>query len=278
MALPAYVMIGHGYENIEDERQYMPADTVLVTITECGRSVKDKELYEILDLFQDNPEIAKTPDLFPEEIRKKLRIYISGEEYPTLFLSPLSDFDSKFNKNIKLIEKSGVYPVPLPFEDTIVGEVKTTYGMFLDNSDRMINKAYEGSLIKPNIDDMEKIYGHDLPISMLSEPIPISEIFSKLGKGIYYFPICRQIQLPDKLRNLYKLIPENIDKMNSLEVAKYMYNHVDDEKLKRKLRGQIFTMETIIRPRSASKRGGARSTTRQRRNKRRTYKRVKHVQ
>lgn len=239
----AYFLLGHGSEDIESERQEMPEDTVLITISECGVSVKDADLYLILDEINKTPELAKTPEKFPEDIRKRLRIYTQGMEYPTLYLSPFLDFDSKYKPNTKLIEKSGVYSIPLSFEDTMVGEATTKYGMFVDDSNSVIEKAYEGSLIGPSLPDIKKTYGNDLPISLLSEEIPISSIFSKVGKGIYYFPVCRNVKLPNELVDLFNTIPKSVNTLDSLEVANYMIDHVSDEKLKRELRRRIFTIK-----------------------------------
>jgi hypothetical protein len=248
----AYFILGHGYEDIESERQTMPEGTILVTATECGRSVLDKDLYAIMDELWENPDIAKTPDKFPPEIRKRLRIYNPGDDYPTVYVSPFMDFDAKDEKNIKMLEKSGVYPIPLPFtdEEMRVGRAKSKFGMFVDNSEGLIDKMYKGSLISPPLESIKGIYENDLPISMLSEGIPIKTIFEKLGKGIYYFTICRSVLMPSEF-NFHNLPNNNAN--NSLQLAKHFLGKTDDPRIKRNLEKKIFTIEKVIRPRSAKK-------------------------
>lgn len=252
----AYFILGHGFENVEDERQEMPEGTYLVASAECGRVTTDTEVKGIMNELLKNPDLAKTPEAFPEVLRRRMRIYSPGMEYPNVLVSPLVYFDVKNERNTTVIQKSGVFPIPLPFEDMNIGKVKVKFGSYVDNSNGILEKAYEGSLVGPPLREIKATYGNDLPMTLLGEPIPIQTIFSKLGKGIYYFPICRSVGPPEdfELLEMYRTLPKSVNTHDSLAVATYMLDHVDDAKLKRKLQKQIFAINSIR----------ARSTLRQR--------------
>ena len=263
----AYFILGHGFESIEDERQEMPEGTYLVAAAECGRTTTGVEVDEIINELLKNPDVAKTPEAFPEAIRRRLRIYSPGMEYPNVLVSPLVYFDVKNERDTNVIQKSGVFPIPLPFEDLDVGKVKIKYGSYVDNSDGILEKAYEGSLVGPPLQEIKATYGNDLPMMLLGEPISIQTIFSKLGKGIYYFPICRSVAPPEdfELREMYRTLPKSVNTHDSLAVATYMLDHVADPKLKRKLQKQIFTINTIRARSTLRQRGlGKRRRTRKR--------------
>jgi hypothetical protein len=232
---PTFVILGHGYENVEIERKILPTGVTLITTTECGRTVQDTNLYKLLDELY-KVESAPSPRNLSRKINKYFRIYESGEEYPSLYTSLLLEFPTKVDKNKFIIEKAGVYKLPLSFNpdgEMFTGYIHLTPHGWVDLSGQsIIEKSYEGAVFAPSLDTIKKDYSHnnEIALSVFQESIPISKIFDSLGPGIYYFPLCRQVQIPSQIRPYYMRLKTDIqNKNNIVELLNSIKQEIENE-------------------------------------------------
>ena len=111
--MSAYVVLGHGSEKKVAERPIVPAGSALVLTEECGMTgVFPHFIYPILAdpanavLFRDPVTHKATIERL---IRRPIRIYSSGSEYPALSYTLLSH-TSEYTQ----VEPSGVFELPTP--------------------------------------------------------------------------------------------------------------------------------------------------------------------
>ena len=220
----AYIIVGHGVEDVMAERQIVPKGVTLVTMTECGMVISDYQIMEIIHTVPDYYHPEKLP--YP-----KYRVYTEGEEMPTLFAGL---FSKHYNSTTHTydIQKSGVYSLPLnpdispssfidAYRDGNIYTVK--HGgqplEILDNKDNLIDSIYEYSMFPPKskLETFNDVFGNTVPLPVVERAYPLSEIFKTVGDGIYYFPLCRAIHGI----NISKY-QENIPTTNTLNAARYL--------------------------------------------------------
>lgn len=198
--MDSYFISGHGFEDFTVERSILPEGVTLILLAKCGMASLLSDVAKYAKYFK--APFNGDPKTLPDDLRDNLRIYKPGSEYPAMKISLSLEF---FYPNHEVnFYKAGVYKNPIDFDfDTPIFEGTTLHGkyipprLFFDNTDDVIEKVYEDSILSPNIDKITKNYGKkEFSLQVLTKEIPITDIFNKLGPGIYYFLGCRSIPLP----------------------------------------------------------------------------------
>lgn len=216
--LPAYLILGHGTETPipYETRDVLPANTYLVTMTECGiSSQSQKHVFPLLDaMLRNNPSIFSDPvrhkDLIESLINNGIRISVPGDPYPALHLDLLVDATVKSGQ---VLLKSGVYKLPITERNFHIRETFEKPGQVhystpvhfiswqgtFDSRDGAFEKAYRGSILPEGILNTRFVKG-DLfgsqEIKALTQ-MTLKDILTRLGEGVYYFPVCRDIKSPE---------------------------------------------------------------------------------
>ena len=217
----AYLLVGHGDEELRvpyDQRPQVPEGVVLVTFTECGVPTFLPHTGKLFEKMNTNSELFQrlATDRSEETVKaiegalgRKIHYYTEGMKYPSLYLSTLSDFHPppKDGKSYTFYFKSGVYKLPnLHWKPSDQWEVTNTaithkstgyvfspdqryapYGHLVEG-DKDIDaarKSYEGSVF-PDTETREKALRGEI-----DDRFYIRNIFTKLGRGVYYWGGCR---------------------------------------------------------------------------------------
>jgi hypothetical protein len=182
----AYLIMGHGFEEHRKTSKHLPDGVTLVTLAECGRGTGASELTRILDIFTTYPARVKTPTRLPDS--SGLKIYMPGDEYPSLFVQLFTDLravDSKKDAHRRIL-KSGVYKSPIPFEFPEVADIELRE---MGVPAEVVTEAYAGSVMTPS--DLRPNEAGVVPLSQLKTVWSLEDIFKRLGPGVYYYPLCR---------------------------------------------------------------------------------------
>ncbi len=230
MATNAYVFTGHGNELFTEfeARSKIPDGVTLVTLTECGTPTTVPDIISMIEKMNATPEpflklgAAKTEEAqkaIEAQLGRGIRVYRPGMSYPDLQYAPIGDLHppDKGGKSYTLYLKSGVYTLPISLqvnpEWKIAGSVArhkpTRFTLPPDRnlefakyftitegySDDAARKSFAGS-IYPTGDQLETILktkkdNYRDPEKEEDTYIPIGNVFTKLGPGIYYWLICR---------------------------------------------------------------------------------------
>jgi hypothetical protein len=230
----AFLILGHGFEEPGDydTREKLPADTYLVTMTECGvAATSADDMFPIIEGMIALPELFKDPETNQEHIihllRKGIRILRPGDPYPFLRTNLVINVGP-------YLAKSGIYKLPLtrtnfsiwpaniPVPDDMIQEAPyvvplkpgSTSSMYLRPHPNLpilqaLQSVYSGAIF-PSADSVETTARSDRNFPALvglgtletafTQTLP--EIFTRLGPGVYYYPICRSIESPMKKETL----------------------------------------------------------------------------
>ena len=281
--MDAFLVLGHGFEDPKeyDTRDVLPADTYLVTMTECGvASTSADDMFPIIEGMIAQPELFKDPETNQEHIihllRKGIRILGPGDPYPFLHTNLVINVS---NKGSNYLAKSGIYKLPLTREDfsiwprdiAIPDDMRNEapYIVPLNNKNPMYLKVeqprtiletlqtvYRGAIF-PNEKTLETTVTSDpnfpsgiVGLGHLQEQFTqtLSQIFERLGPGVFYYPICRSIEMPMKNETLspFRFLEELIiasthpDKARDLETLKSIKQQTQDPA------SRLFTDKKLI--------------------------------
>lgn len=189
----AYIVFGHASEKLAGTRPTVPAGCMLVLTEECGMtSILPHYVYPILadpantPLFRD-PVAHKAA--IERLLRRPIRIYVPGSEYPDLKYTLLS-----YTPDYKEVEPSGVFSLPTPefvFHPAKHGDARYTV------SEAEVLRAFEGAMIP----------SHPIKRSLkhLTTYPPLQTTQSALFKkhpGVYYSLLCRAIDDETRMKQL----------------------------------------------------------------------------
>jgi len=182
----AYIVLGHGAEDIDAERKVVPDGCMLVVSEECGvlGTIPDY----ILEVAQrvEYEKWFRDPLTYKKELesvfRKPLHMYRPGDTYPTLYYT-------LFDKSITYgIYVSGIWPLPLPPSIVVTPDSINPY--HIKGADAW--KAYSGS-VYPRIpkettqDTIELLTQHKLFKTSQYD------LFNKYP-GVYFNFLCRDVR------------------------------------------------------------------------------------
>lgn len=246
-----FFIIGHGSEDVESERQVLPEGVTLVLSTVCGRMQSESNFIKYAKLFQ--APFSGNPEDLPPEIQETFRIYKPGMEYPSISVTSLADFkytNAKGKTKIGLY-KSGVYKLPLQFnfDDTYMEKsITSMFGFdYIDNTDGILDKVYEGAVIAPDIMESIEKYGYEkteIPLALMRDAIPVSKIFERLGPGIYYYLGCRTSEIKNYMPEIQKHY--NKERKNILnEIPQGNLNEVRQKKLGDSFNSMILAKKAL---------------------------------
>lgn len=190
---PIYIMLGHGAENPVDfdKREIFPTGPLgpwstqpfmLVTSTECGSTTTSNQLSHLIEVLKANKELAKDPYTNRDELGRllgfEIRVYKPGDRYPSLLFAPKS-----FHRNDSVYDLSGVVNLNA-LRESDIEFIKHPESVAEKSEKEIIAKSWEKSLY-PKKEDIKSLNDRIL------EATPVEFVFSALGPGIYYFPVCR---------------------------------------------------------------------------------------
>lgn len=193
MSSKLFLISGHGYEKIipYESRKTLPAQTYLVTMSECGIPSKLWQLYNTMRAFMDksNETVLRDPISNKEQIDRlinmeagthpansRIRIYGPGEPYPDIYTDFYAFFRSQGSAG-----KSGLYTFPLdPLTFILQPEKPEDNVSRIVGDPTVLDPLYRGSIFPPK----EMQGDSELRFS-------IDELIKKFGPGVYYYPICR---------------------------------------------------------------------------------------
>ncbi len=219
MESPAYVILGHGHENISksfEERASLPDGYTLVTLAECGVVTMMPEVRKFLDAFMvpTNKEIFTNPQnpehkrAIQEIIGKNIHVYKPGNLYPDFTVQAFVDWPSKSGKGIALM-KSGVYSFPInaelfaepkrkEFEFDVAPGFSLGGTMIPGNFKDIITNLYQESEFPTQeviADNLEKATttGGQINLSKFKKSVTfsLSTFLESNGPGVYFYVICR---------------------------------------------------------------------------------------
>jgi len=180
----AYIIIGHGNEHIVDTRNKVPENCMLITSEECGRYGTFPEY--VFDAAQ-NPafeEWFKDPVRYKRELetafRKKLHIYLPGQEYPSLTYNL---FDETKGLGLGV---AGVWPLPSP--SMILSPELPGINKYYTNA-RDVSIAYGGS-VWPRVAKRTTIESLRKLEQRRQFRVSQAELFREMP-GIYFSFLCR---------------------------------------------------------------------------------------
>ena len=226
-----FAILGHGYETEFDytKRNILPEGFTLVTIVSSGQTALMPDVCRGVNLLStvgdkrilndpaNNIDAISKKMFSPEEYEggRRIRVYTNGGSYPTLYISPLADWNKKISeKRFKTTFISGVRKFPIvlkaesPFHSAIKPEDRelisrgreeemgmTCNMLSYNNSNavldkEIIKKLYTDSLY-PTIEQMETEIGKSFLEIRNNKLISLADLFVGLKKGVYYFLICR---------------------------------------------------------------------------------------
>ena len=250
----AFLILGHGFEDPKeyDTRQVLPANTYLVTTTECGVSATSAhDMFPMIEAMLAQPDMFKDPKTHLEHIthlvRKGLRILGPGDPYPFLKTNLTINVGSESGT---YLAKSGIYQLPLTPADfsiwpeglaipedmrdearyvvplkgkspmylkvdqprTILGTIQTAYRGAVFPNQATVTAAVESDRYYPT--GIVQL-GH-LQGAFTQT---LEQIFERLGPGVYYYPICRSIKLPmkEEVESPFILLEEAIQKSSNTD-------------------------------------------------------------
>ncbi len=214
----AYLVMGHGTEDVEGPGITVPDDVIVVTLAVCGNSTDYPEVCPYLRGFSDpsNETILKNPIKYKKELETKfgspIHIYKAGMNMP--FFS-VQYYALMPDENV--LVKSGVYEFPMKENLKIRDDLQKKDGICpeftikdIDPNTRVsqeiYDEAYKGSLYP----DHNEIYKNIVQITTtlsngststrnrfyrsLKGPFTFSflDVLNKLQKSaVYYYVICR---------------------------------------------------------------------------------------
>ncbi len=214
----AYLVMGHGLEDIEGPRISVPKDVIIVTIAQCAVSTLEPQVCSFIQGFMDptNEEILKDPIRYKKEIETKfgsqIRVYREGMDYPFFAVQYYA-----LMEDVKTIWKSGIYKFPITDDvPEHLKDKKECNNFVIGNIDisskvdkAILDEVYRGSIYPPmpkkkngisNIDLTSKTYKQIKPYFLH----PFHETVDTLDKpAVYYYVICR---------HPYMSIPTNVFK------------------------------------------------------------------
>lgn len=218
-----YVFTGHGYEYVKpfEERKKLPEGVTLVTFTECGMPTQIPDIIRVFEkMKQKEPFVNPVRDKKKIEtlLGKGLRVYAPGDPYPPLYYMPVGEHNPPERKGepYTIYFKSGVHKLPITlspqpgwkFKPTVVRHQPTRYTFapeewtFLQYGRLAKGVTPDEEATDPSLASLAKLSleGAVFPDEATFQAIldktkpngfPIEEVFTKLGPGVYYWPICR---------------------------------------------------------------------------------------
>ena len=207
--LPKYVCIGHGLEEIAEEKEtfedraILPEGYCVVTYVEAGDVATNKQVCPIFDLFRNTDDdinnVLSNPELFRDIMPEGMRVYYPGMKVPKLIFIP----NTTWSKS-RTVCKSGVFKYPIS-DDIIFPISKSTETDIDDETYKGYLKECNNGMCKltdKTDDDTMKTHVNIFPETWKGTEIyetifkgdielTLEKIMRKLGKGFYYFPICR---------------------------------------------------------------------------------------
>lgn len=250
----AFLILGHGFEEPEeyDIRQVLPANTYLVTTSECGVSTTSAhDMFPMIEAMLAQPDMFKDPKTHLEHIthlvRKGLRILGPGDPYPFLKTNLVINVNSD---TTGYLAKSGIYKLPLTptdfsiwpdgvaIPDDMRDEARYVVpfarkiGVYVRGANsedllKNIQTAYSGAVF-PSKEKVNQVVqtDRDYPTGLIRLGIlqqqftkTLPEMFDMLGPGVYYYPICRAIKLPmkEEIESPFILLEEVIQKSSNAD-------------------------------------------------------------
>lgn len=227
MATPAplFLLLGHGREKaIEfEDRAVLPPGYTLVTLVEHGTVSMSDEVCKSLQMFSEpeyqailsNPRENKAK--LEAMLGKTINVYTEGFKVPSLEIRPLANWDAqgRFTK----IMRSGVHRFPIPpsdrtqfhsnnlnFEQQVLlhfpgqnAEIARCFPyMFYTKrpilKEELVPILYEHSLY-PTVEEASALIGKSFEFVKYTFQTPVLKLMERLGPGVYYFVICRDVNL-----------------------------------------------------------------------------------
>lgn len=219
---PVYVFTGHGYEDLSlafKDRKPMPKGYTLVTFTECGRKTNYTSILPTLGEMSKKEQLAmfQDPTSNQKAIEAKLgatiKVYEPEEDfYPPLYYMPIGDHPTP-NGNATFYSKSGLYKLPLAPLTSHLEEWSASQSDVPSEDIEFLKSGYlaKGTLPcedKPSDDQVKEhwpsVLGsfngavfpkedelRDILAGNVANGFKIEEVFTRMGPGVYYWPICR---------------------------------------------------------------------------------------
>lgn len=262
-----YLTLGHGDDNIDinfESRMVLPKGFTLVTLAECGVVTTSESVYPMMDAFCDPgmKDILQNPNIHKKVISDliggmKLNIYNPGDLIPDLGLHLFLEWIEKTDStNHFYVHRSGVYKFPvsnfnMPHTSVKKVEIPMNWNVFKEpvkfKNKTDILSMYEESVFPTvaEIDSMLDKTKNSFKQMKNETYFNLSDVFSRLHEGVYYFVVCRSVKedksnfglLTRELMSFNKnneetygnytgflanKKPENYDKFNRI---RKLYNH-----------------------------------------------------
>lgn len=218
-----YIILGHGLEESRnfESRDTVPEGTTIVTLAQAGTVSRMPEVCKTMQLFSEegNRDLLKDPkknkQRINEEIGIPVHVYTEGRKYPDLEISPLAFWNIPAgNQLILQLLPSGTYEFPLQKEKqpttvfhegvdvSYIEKINASYKSYVEQcspfihyflstiNDEILNFLYKDSLL-PTLTTVKskKTYSADYIGAM--HKMSLKSVIETLGKGIYYYVICR---------------------------------------------------------------------------------------
>jgi len=192
--MSAYVVLGHGSEKKVAERPIVPAGSALVLTEECGMTgVFPHFIYPILAdpanavLFRDPVTHKATIERL---IRRPIRIYSSGSEYPALSYTLLSH-TSEYTQ----VEPSGVFELPTP--DFVAHPSKRGEARYTVAAED-VARVFEGAVVPRTIVQKASLKQLETSPALRTTQAALFKAYP----GVYYSLLCRVIEEEDHIKEL----------------------------------------------------------------------------
>lgn len=264
----AYVMMGHGYE--EDEKLIVPKGCILVVQVHSGESnyfadtfFKNLFKYPNKDHFLDpdkyyNKLITHIKTFYTYTKHVNLAIYKEGDICPNLFYSLISHY--KKPTGIIGLSDSGIAQYPFEyiedrpnyyFENTklINNEFEEVFDKSIYPTQQEIKKVIHNMEELPTIDNIT----NNNEIMRLTDKT-LDKLFEKLGPGVYYSFLCRNVKnLPNVhnnfiLNNVFRnRLSEAILQRKRYELKQFTKDNTNNSEKNNMINNRINKLENSTR-------------------------------
>lgn len=220
----AFLILGHGMEDVVNfnARSTIPPGYTLVTIEECGIVTLERDVCPMVEAFskEENRAIFANPRTNKAAIEgfmngKGIHVYTAGMKYPTLTIQFFLDWPSEHHTKVS---KTGTYKFPLDPAAFQIGSSGTFHERMFKNigpykgffeelpADFSADEMFSESII-PTLENVKGIVARTNSSRQVKDrlTIPLSDVFTAGGPGVYYYVVCRSPKLvisPEQLMDL----------------------------------------------------------------------------